>query len=314
MDLLADVLAVAGVRGTIGARIDAVAPWAVQCVAAPRATFYAVSNGTAWLRLPDRKPVELAPGDVVLLPTGTAHVLASGPDVLVNTSCDHQRVEPGNVLRFGRGEADELTHVLGANYAYDPAISVQVLASLPEVAHVPAEQDTVGLHDTVELLCRELRAPQLATAVVLDRLVDVLLVQLLRVWLATHPESTHGSWLGVLADPLVSDAMGRLHQQPDRAWTTELLAAELAVSRTTLARRFRAVAGETPGGYLTRWRMDLAAVRLRDTDDTLESIARAVGYTSVYAFSRAFRRARGQAPGRYRVLARHAEPVMRSAG
>jgi AraC-like DNA-binding protein len=76
------------------------------------------------------------------------------------------------------------------------------------------------------------------------------------------------------------------------------------VSRATLPRRFLAVAGETPGSYLTRWRMDLAALRLRDTDNTLDTIARSVGYTSVYAFSRA----RAQAPGRYCVTSRGQDP------
>jgi transcriptional regulator GlxA family with amidase domain len=98
--------------------------------------------------------------------------------------------------------------------------------------------------------------------------------------------------------------VAKLHEDPARAWTTATLAEEVAVSRATLSRRFPAVVGETPGAYLTRWRMDLAARRLRDTDDSLEQIASAVGYTSVYAFSRAFSRARSLPPGRYRVAAR----------
>ncbi|WP_416567197.1 helix-turn-helix transcriptional regulator [Nocardia testacea] len=78
----------------------------------------------------------------------------------------------------------------------------------------------------------------------------------------------------------------------------------MTLSRSTLTRRFRAVTGTAPAEYLTRWRMDLAAIRLRDSDDSLEAIARSVGYTSVYAFSRAFRRARSQAPGQFRSAAR----------
>jgi AraC-like DNA-binding protein len=76
------------------------------------------------------------------------------------------------------------------------------------------------------------------------------------------------------------------------------------VSRATLARRFGHLVGETPPEYLTRWRMDLAAQQLRDTDDTVAAIAAAVGYRSEYSFSRAFTRHRGLAPGRYRRHAR----------
>ena len=81
----------------------------------------------------------------------------------------------------------------------------------------------------------------------------------------------------------------------------------IATSKQTLVRRFRTFAGTTPGEYLTRWRMDLAARRLRDTDDGLQKIAADVGYTSVYAFSRAFSRERSLPPGRYRTVARAGE-------
>ncbi|MTD52680.1 AraC family transcriptional regulator [Amycolatopsis pithecellobii] len=301
MDLLADVLAVGGVRGTVAARLELGDTWGFSWSEIPGAVFYAVTSGTAWLGVPGHEPVRLMPGDVVLLPTGTAHTLSSGPGVATR-SCHETLPDPDGVLRFGSGESK--THILGATYDYDPAVSTQVITLLPDIVHIRADSGATSLDDAVRLLARELSHPQLATTVVLDRLVDILLIQLLRVWLAKVPAEANGTWLGVLNDPLVGVAMAKLHEAPARAWTTESLAAELAVSRATLSRRFLAVAGETPGSYLTKWRMDLAAVRLRDTDDTLESVARAVGYTSVYAFSRAFRRARGQAPGRYRSDAR----------
>ncbi|HEX4221824.1 MAG TPA: AraC family transcriptional regulator [Pseudonocardiaceae bacterium] len=307
MDVLADVLAVAGVRSMLGARIEAGENWGFDNCGLGTAAFYAVTAGTAWFSVPDQPPRRLMPGDVLLLPTGIAHTLSSEPGV-ASLRCDRTSAEHptacGTVLRLGSGEIR--TQIVAASYEYDPTVSTQVLTLLPEIVHIKADNGGSCLDDTVRLLSRELAYPQLAGAVVLNRLVDILLVQLLRVWLHDHPADTQGSWLGVLGDPLVSAAMTKLHQDPSRAWTTESLAAELAISRTTLARRFRTVAGETPGGYLTRWRMDLAAVRLRDTDDTLDAIARSVGYTSVYAFSRAFRRARDHAPGRYRIASRAA--------
>jgi len=310
MDLLAHVLAVSGVRGTAGARIEAAAPWGIAWRDTTRAAFYAVTSGTAWLGVPGQAPRQLMPGDVVLLPNGTGHTLGSDPDFPVSphecSVAERARV-CGTVLRLGAGEVQ--THILGASYDYDPAVSTQVLTTLPELVHIRAANGGTCLDDTVRLLSRELACPQLASALVLNRLVDILLVQLLRVWLAERPGEAHGTWLGVLADPLVSVALAKLHETPARPWTTELLAAELATSRSTLTRRFREVIGESPGAYLSRWRMDLAAIRLRDTDDTLDAVAHSVGYTSEYAFSRAFRRARGQAPGRYRARTRQPRPV-----
>ena len=88
------------------------------------------------------------------------------------------------------------------------------------------------------------------------------------------------------------------------AVAVESLACEVHVSRATLARRFVEVVGEPRLTYLTRWRMHLAAQRLKYSTDTVEAIApREVGYTSEYAFNRAFARHRGQPPGRYRRLA-----------
>ena len=313
MDLLADALAVSGVRGAVGARVEGAEPWAVAWDAIDRAVIYALTTGTAWLNLPGRAPLQLLPGDVVLLRNGAGHVISSDPGALA-PQCDHAAAEharkSGEVLRFGSGEVR--THLVSASYENDPAISTQVLGSLPELVHLPADHSGSCLEDTVRLIARELAYPQLGTAIVLDRFVDILLVQLLRVWLAHHPEEAKKSWLGVLDDPLLSAALTKLHGDPAYPWTTANLAAELAVSRATLSRRFLAGTRESPGAYLTNWRMDLAARRLRDSDDTLETIARAVGYTSVYAFSRAFSRARSQPPGRYRITSRTDDSVRRT--
>jgi AraC-like DNA-binding protein len=307
MDVLADVLAVTGVRGTLGARIDAGEDWGWWVAEKPGAAIHAVTAGTAWLGRPGESPVQLLPGDVVLLPGGAEHVIASDPDALARTNervfDDWEPVGEG-VVRIGTGPVG--THVLCAHYDHDPAAETKVLELLPELLHLRSGQADGGLEDTLRLLGRELAHPQIATTAVLDSLVDVLLVQVMRAWLAGEPADAARCWLRVLGDPVVGTALKRLHDDPARPWTTEALAREVAVSRATLARRFPQLVGETPAAYLTRWRMDLAARRLRDTDDPLEAVAQAVGYTSVYAFSRAFSRARAQPPGRYRSASRAA--------
>lgn len=251
------------------------------------------------------------PGDVVLLPSGAEHALSSAPGV-PPASCREcggdAAMANGSVLRLGAGDVQ--THILAASYYYDRTVSTQVMSSLPQVLHIGAEYAGTYLDDTARLLSRELAHPQIATTFVLDHLVDILLVQLLRVWLAKNPDEARESWLGVLADPVVSAALAKIHQEPARGWTIDSLAAELTLSRSTLTRRFRAVTGTAPAEYLTQWRMDLAAIRLRDSDDPLDTIARSVGYTSVYAFSRAFRRARAQAPGQFRNTARATVPCV----
>jgi AraC-like DNA-binding protein len=307
MDLLGDMLAVGGVRGALGARIEAGGRWSLSWQPVRGAAFYAVTSGTAWLTMEAHEPRQLMPGDVLLLPSDTPHALGSTPaDALVAPirDCDGNLMADGSALRLGTGEVQ--THILGACYRYDPTVTTQVMTALPPVLHIRADHAGTGLDDTVRLLSRELASPQTATPYVLNRVVDILLVQLLRAWLSAKADNVRGTCLNALTDPVVSAALAQLHEEPARPWTTESLASTLTISRSTLTRRFQAVLGAAPADYLTRWRMDLAAIRLRDTDDTLDTIARSVGYTSVYAFSRAFRRSRSQAPGQFRTAARTA--------
>jgi AraC-like DNA-binding protein len=309
MDALTAVLAVAGVRGTVAATLDAAEPWGLALDAVPGAAFHAVTEGLAWLRIPGRPYTRLMPGDVVLLPTGTPHVLASAPDA-GTVPFDHLAAEhalaTGQHLRLGAGPGQ--TRILCASYHQDPAVTVPLLTLLPDLLHIPARQ-AGPVDTTLRLLAGEISRPQPGAAAVLDRIVDILLVQLLRAWLDTAPAPGRAaSWLSALTDPVAGPALAVLHTQPGRHWTIPALAAATGVSRATLARRFPAQIGATPAAYLTRWRMDLAAVRLRDTDDTVGAIARSLGYTSEYAFNRAFTRSRHIPPGRYRTRSRATRP------
>lgn len=313
MDVLADALALAGVRGTAAVRIDGGRGWGVSWAQNADAVLYAVTAGSAWLTPAtpegDTAPIELLPGDVVLLPTGAAHHLTSDPH-RTPKPCDIALTDElrrtGAALSVGSGEAH--THLLGASYWHDHVVSPHVFALLPPVVHIRGSRANTALDGTVRLLAQETADPRLATTVVLDRLVDVVLVQLLRCWLTTHPGLIRGSWFGALTDPLVTDAMSRMHRRPEHPWTTETLARALAVSRSTLTRRFHGATGQSPGAYLTEWRMNLAARQLRDTDAKTETIAHSVGYTSVYAFNRAFSRTRSMPPARFRHHSRRLAP------
>ena len=97
--------------------------------------------------------------------------------------------------------------------------------------------------------------------------------------------------------------MPGMSADPEHEWTVEGLARTVAMSRPVFARRFKEVVGLTPLAYLARVRVDQAARLLRETDDPVGGVARAVGYGSEFAFSRAFSRAYGIAPGRYRRAA-----------
>jgi len=208
----------------------------------------------------------------------------------------------GEPVRFGTSAPD--TRIITIAYDCDHTVRTQPLFALPELMHARGGTGADGLDDTVRMLGRELARPQIATTAVLASLVDIVLVQVLRAWLPTGAGDRRGTWLGVMSDPVVHRALQHIHADPARRWTTETLAAAIAVSRSTLTRRFPAAVGQAPAAYLTQWRLDLAARRLCTTDQPVESIAADVGYNSVPAFSRAFARSHGAAPGRYRTMHR----------
>jgi AraC-like DNA-binding protein len=111
-----------------------------------------------------------------------------------------------------------------------------------------------------------------------------------------------------LLDRKVARALNLLQAEPAKRWTVERLARAVGLSRAAFARRFAAVSGRSPLRYLTELRLALAANLLETTDDSLAELALRVGYTSEFAFSRAFKRNHGVAPGSFRRLRRNARP------
>ncbi len=311
MDPLADMLALAAVKGSVAASVVAGEPWGLRLDAVPGAAFHAITAGTAWLMLAGHPPRHLLPGDAVLLPRGAPHVLASSPDAPVRPF-DHVRAETAAIeegVDVAVGQPPTTTRVLCASYRHDSTATLAAFDLLSDVVYLPALHASSSLRSSLRLLADELAQPAPGIRTVLDHIVNVLLIQVLRAWISS-PDAAHRppSWLRGLSDPTTRAAMTHLHNAPAHPWTIGELAHAVGVSRATLSRRFAAEIGETPGNYLSNWRMELAAHRLRHGDEPVGRIAHGVGYTSEYAFNRAFARHHGQPPGRYRARAMSCAP------
>lgn len=314
---LDDVLDMLRVRGTLMANLRAHAPFGLRVPQAPGAAFHGVTTGGFWVRIPGQPPHELVAGDVMLLPTGAPHVIASdpaGPTRLWDRVAKSQAKNPaGEIILDGPGRS---THVICAAYTYDHEVAHPLLSLLPPVLYLSGKEmaEDNAVHSTLGMLRRELATRATGSGIVIDRLVDVLFVHVIRAW-AGGPHAPGSSWLQALRDPAIARALSLLHARPAESWTIDMLAREVSLSRTTLARRFTTLVGEPPLSYLTRWRIELAARQLRETGDAVSTIAHRVGYTSEFAFSRAFARLRGGAPGRYRAdVRRRADEVGERAG
>jgi AraC-like DNA-binding protein len=309
---LDEVLDLLRVRGAMMAYVRAHAPWGVRLPQARRAAFHGVTAGSCWVRVPGQAPRELLAGDVVLLPMGAGHVLASDR---AGSAQPWERVAKalranGELVLEGRGHS---SRIICAQYDYDRHVAHPLLSLLPPLMFVSGQSAADGhpVQTTLRLLDHELSSRAAGRGTIIDRLVDVLFVHVIRTWVAER-DGRETSWLSALRDPIISRALTAMHSSPEAPWTLDRLAREVSLSRATLTRRFTTLVGEAPLSYLTRWRMDLAAGELRDTNDAVSAIAHRVGYTSEFAFSRAFSRARGRPPGRYRAEARAATAASQS--
>jgi AraC-like DNA-binding protein len=178
----------------------------------------------------------------------------------------------------------------------DGEVSRRLLAALPHVLHLPGDAWRSALPG---LLCEEIVRDQPGQEVVLDRLLDLLLIAVIRAWFS-RPGSRAPAWYAACGDPVVGPALNLLHDDPAHPWTVASLAARTGVSRAALGRRFTELVGEPPMSYLTGWRLALAADLLREPDATVAAVARKVGYGSPFALSAAFKRVRGVSPQQHR--------------
>lgn len=152
----------------------------------------------------------------------------------------------------------------------------------------------------IDMLNVEMARDAPGQAAVLDRLLDMLLIAILRKWLQSA-KARNSPWYQAKGDQVISRVLRLIHQDPAYAWTLNSLAAKVGLSRAALARRFHEVVGEPPMSFLTQWRLALAADLLADNEATLEAIAEQVGYSSAFALSSAFKRVRGVSPSQHRA-------------
>lgn len=132
------------------------------------------------------------------------------------------------------------------------------------------------------------------------------LISTLRAWFG-RPEADAPGWYRAHADPLIGPVLRALHDDPSRPWTVASLARVAGASRAAFARRFHELVGQPPMTYLTDWRLTVAADLLRDTDSTVEAVARQVGYANGFALTVAFKRVRGVTPRQHRTKRRATE-------
>jgi len=314
MDAIGELLDGHRARGAFLLRCAMAPPWSVRIDDRAAVGVIVMVRGVVHLVRDGEAPVRLVPGDVAVVRGTAPYVLADDP-----ATPPAVVVEPGQLCRsldgadltvaFGLGlrtwgnSGDAATApcaFLTGTYERPAQVTGRLLDAVPDVVVVHAVDADVP---AARLLAEEFGRDAPGQDVVLDRLTDLVLVSALRAHFA-RPGADAPAWWRAQEDAVVGAVLRLMHDHPEEPWTLDGLAAAVAVSRATLARRFAALVGTPPMAYLTRARLATAADLLRDTSAGVEAVGRRVGYANPFAFSTAFHRRYGTPPREYRRAAR----------
>ncbi|GAA0813287.1 AraC family transcriptional regulator [Ralstonia mannitolilytica] len=311
-DLVSELLLGMRLSGVQYRRIQVARPFGLSFGHAPgRAQFHFVGRGPVLLRDAAGTMVQLEAGDAILLPHGNTHALLSDPDAPCREIaafeaakiCDSvaavEAAAPCASAEPGAGDA----LIFSACMELDLGGMQPLVGTMPEFMHVGTLLARYPeIRPMLDAMERESCSERAGFAGILARLADVVAAFIVRGWVECGCGDATG-WVQALREPKLGRAIVALHRDPGRNWSVAELAAEAGVSRSVFAERFLAATGMTPVRYLTELRMRLAAQWIARDREAIESVAYRLGYGSLAAFSRAFKRVVGRPPGAVRAEA-----------
>ncbi|SRR5579871_239332 len=303
-DPLGEILHSLHLNGVMYRRLEVTEPWGLALPPMGRLlTCHVVASGHCWLEVEAGNPTLLRTGDLALVPHGKGHHLVSEPGISVQRVFDPlggdlpgEQVSPRyEILRYGGGGAPAV--VVSGAVRFNHPVAFRLIDLLPKLILMDSWSlgENEWLQTTLRFMGTEARELRPGGETVITRLVDILIIQAIRWWIGQQSKVETG-WLAALRDPELGRAITSIADDPGRDWSVDSLADHVAMSRSAFAARFAALTGETPMHYVTRCRMELAAMWLQHGKVTLADLAERLGYESEPAFSRAFKRMIGVSP------------------
>ncbi|MCK3827597.1 AraC family transcriptional regulator [Pseudomonas sp. W2Aug9] len=298
MDPLSDVLSLLRIRNYHSATLSLGGDWAFNFPEREGIKFTAVVKGSCWLQVDgEQQPQRLHQSDCFLMTRGMPFSLYSDMSQPVMNSDGHFQTLAADELALHYGGND--TQLVGGRFDFSGVPTQLLLSSLPSLVHVQANEPQASLlRWALERFTSELQQKRPGRSLMNEHLAHLMLVEVLRTHLATLESSGIG-WFYGLADRNLSVALSAMHADPAHRWSVQELAQLATMSRSAFALRFKQVVGAAPMEYLTYWRMLLASDRLKNSDDSVSTIAFSLGYESESAFSTAFKRVMLQSPRHY---------------
>jgi len=289
MDLLSDMLTTLRLNANIFLHSSFCQKWVIDIGGIDLATFHLISHGNCWIHFLDRDAVPLRERDLVVLPHNAPHLITDSPEA---PSPDTPRNTPADVISGPSATLICGTVAFSQNY-WNPLVE-----ALPEYVIVPTQDSTnTTLGKAIEALINECERSEAGGEVIIDRLADILFIEVLRNCVRQEHSS---SFLAAINDPKIARALAQFHEEPGREWSVQSLADAAYLSRSAFAERFQKLVGTSPMHYVSRWRMQWAHNKLTDTNNAIGDIAGNCGYVSEESFTKAFRKEFGMSPAAVR--------------
>ena len=314
-DILSNVLDSLRICGSTLLRESYVAPWAIAVPAGPKlgklmnvqsgvraVAFHLVERGYIELTTPnpDQPTLVVNAGEMVICFNGSPHQIAQGA---YNQTLKVEDVLGGAEIPFRCPSNEPGSSVIclcGVFYLHDTHLN-PLFAALPPILKAPVSQTATfqNLWGVAHLIAQELEQPSPGSNFMVERLLELLCAGAVRAYMA-QLDSQDSNWLTGLRDPIIGRTLAMIHTQPGQDWSIERLAQAVALSPSRFAARFKSTLGESPMGYVAKWRIHVASQLLRTSESNISTIAAEVGYENLAAFNRAFKRHLDVPPGVWR--------------
>ena len=307
MDLLSDILLHLKFSGTLYFRTSFTSPWSIKVPSFENVSrFHYAHQGRCLVRIkPEKAPVLLNQGDLIIITRGAAHTLYCDPTteglaVKLDKVVEESGFTGSGVLTYGAKGTHHETQLICGHFAFDDEISHPLIDGLPDHILIQDYDQTAGswMQSTLTLIGNETGRNALGSNLIAQKLSEIIYAQAIRTYLLS--EQGMNNQLAGFTDPAIAKALQAIHATPEKNWTLVSLSDIAGVSRTLLSTKFKSTLSMTPMGYVTHWRMLLAKEKLVDSDQPIIDIAESVGYQSEAAFGRVFKRKFNSGPAGYR--------------
>jgi AraC-like DNA-binding protein len=305
LDLLTDIVRLMRPQTVLWRTVEAHGRWGMSVPYREAPRFCLVVTGHCWF-LPDAGPaLMMRQGDYFVLAGKTRYCLTSDIEVMPQLNALAATAREGDYVRWDDAEGGEAVRLVGGYFQTEPEQAALLAGLLPGMIYIRSSDEEAGrLTRVLELIGEEATCDLPGRELVMSRLVEVMLVEVLRRPVQQHMEGHRTGWLSGMADPQIAMALQNMHADVARHWTLDTLGRMVGMSRAVFARRFTERVGVAPATYLSNWRIALAKDALLNTDRSISDIALGIGYLSDSAFCTAFTRVVGRPPAVYRKASR----------